>query len=366
MTLPIRGSQVTSPIPNNVQAECICVPKVYDFVVFTEDINATVPLPAIPPSGCPTTVTEITCALTTEPFFPITCAANGVCTILDRRPISIDGVNAALVKLRQDIPVDVTLSGIDITGAPSTCTIPVLVPFIRQVVLCFPSEFTNDNLVCRIISGDCVITTPPPVEGTPFPASVGIELNVCKEIQVVAAVKLEVLAKFCSPRNPIEIPVASVCPTITFPEQCTFFPPASCQCQGFLRDLTTTTAQSFRGVPNVHGTISVNVQICNTCNPNNSSGTLSFRPDNPTIEPLSVALTSCNPPFDCTDDRLFIRCSGIDLDTGESVLIQLALNQGTNQFGTIIITKSGNTIAIIDNVPVSPSGTIVVDKCITF
>ncbi|WP_051271723.1 hypothetical protein [Shimazuella kribbensis] len=366
MTLPIQGSQITPPIPNNVQSECICVPKVYDFVVFTEDINATIPLPTIPPAGCPTTVTDITCSLTTEPFFPITCVTNGVCTILDRRPVNIDGINAALVKLRQDIPVDVTFTGTDVTGAPATCVISVLVPFIRQVVLCFPPEFTNDNVVCRIISGDCIITTPPPVGGILFPASVGLELFVCKEIQVVAAVKLEVLAKFCSPRNPIEIPVTSVCPTITFPEQCTFFPPASCQCQGILSDVTTTTAQSFRGIPNVSGTISANVQICSSCNPNDSSGTLSFRPDDPALEPLSVALTSCNPPFDCTDDRLFIRCEGIDLATGEQVLIQLALNQGTNQFGTIIISKFGNTIAFIDNVPVSPSGTLVVDKCRTF
>lgn len=361
-----QGIPLQQPIPNNVMAECICVPKVYDFVVFTEEITSTVPLPAVSPTGCPTNVTDITCSLVTEPFFPITCATNGVCSILDRRPINFDGVNASLVKLRQDIPVDVTLTGTDSTGAFTSCTLRLFVPFIRQIILCFPQEFTNENLVCRILSGDCTVITPPPEGGQPFPASVGLELFVCKEIQVLAAVKLEVLAKFCSPRNPIEIPITSACPTVTFPEQCNFFPQPNCQCQGVLRDVTTTTAQFFRGVTNVPGTISADVQICNSCNPNDSSGTVSFVPNNPALQPLSVELTSCNPPFDCTDDRLFIRCSGIDLNTGEPVQIQLALNQGTSQFGTIIISQFGNTIAIIDNIPVSPTGTLVVNRCITF
>ncbi|WP_156877895.1 hypothetical protein [Shimazuella kribbensis] len=281
MVRPIRGSQVIPPVPNNVQAECICVPKVYDFVVFTEDINATVPLPATPPAGCPTTVTDIFCTLTTEPsFFPITCVTNGVCTILDRRPINIDGVNAALVKLRQDIPVDVTLTGTDAAGNPATCTIPVLVPFIRQVVLCFPPEFTNDNLICRIISGDCVITTPPPVGGAPFPASVGIELNVCKEIQVLAAVKLEVLAKFCSPRPPIEIPVTSVCPPLLFPQQCDFFPQPNCDCQSSFNSTSAQVPVSvgivLNGLTLSAGTASLVGNICNSCAEVNTSITFTF------------------------------------------------------------------------------------------
>ncbi|MCH5586686.1 hypothetical protein MK805_17270 [Shimazuella sp. AN120528] len=270
MVRPIRGSQVTPPVPNNVQAECICVPKVYDFVVFTEDINATIPLPATPPAGCPTTVTDITCALTgVTTFFPITCATNGVCTVLDRRPINIDGVNAALVKLRQDIPIEVTLTGTDITGAPATCTIPLTVPFVRQVVLCFPPEFTNDNLVCRIISGDCVITTPPPAGGTPFPASVGVELNICKEVQVLAAVKLEVLAKFCSPRAPIEIPVTSVCPPTLFPQQCDFFPQPNCDCESTFNSTDATVPTSVGVVVNgltiSAGTATLVGNVCNGC-----------------------------------------------------------------------------------------------------
>jgi hypothetical protein len=295
MVRPIQGSQVIPPIPNNVQAECICVPKVYDFVVFTEDINSTVPLPAIPPVGCPTTVTDIECTLITETFFPISCETNGVCTVLDRRPINIDGVNAALVKLRQDIPVDVTLTGTDAVGAPATCTIRVLVPFIRQVVLCFPPEFTTDNLICRIISGDCTVTTPPPIGGIPFPASVGLELFVCKEVQVLAAVKLEVLAKFCSPRPPITPPVTSICPPITFPQQCDFFPEPNCLCESAINDscdlagsITCTLIEN--GVASTGGTQTLVATVCNSCAPFNTS--ITYNHTNPTVPAENFTFTA--------------------------------------------------------------------------
>ena len=269
MVRPIRGSQVTPPIPNNVQAECICVPKVYDFLLLTEDINATIPLPAKPPAGCPTTVTDITCTLITEQFFPITCVTNGVCTILDRRPINIDGVSASVVKLRQDIPVDITFTGKNDSGYPVACTIPLTVPFIRRVVLCFPPEFTNDNLICRVIGGDCIITTPPPVCGTSFPASVGVELNICKEIQVLASVKLEVLAKFCHPRPPIDIPVTSICPPTTFPQQCDFFPQPNCDCESSFNSTNAAVPASVGVVVNgltiAAGTASLVGNVCNDC-----------------------------------------------------------------------------------------------------
>ncbi|WP_051272235.1 hypothetical protein [Shimazuella kribbensis] len=332
MVKPIRGSQVTRPIPNNVQAECICVPKVYDFVVFTEDINATVPLPATPPAGCPTTVTDIFCSLTTEPFFPITCATNGICTVLDRRPINIDGVNAALVKLRQDIPVDVTLTGTDALGNPTSCTIAVLVPFIRQVVLCFPPEFTNENLVCRIISGDCVITTPPPVGGTPFPASVGIELNVCKEVQVLAAVKLEVLAKFCSPRPPIDIPVTSVCPPLLFPQQCDFFPQPNCDCQSSFNStaaqVPTSVGIHLNGLTLSVGTASLVGNICNGCAEVNTSITFTYT-DTDAVPPNNSFTFTAN---SFTREQ----CTSV-----EAARTQAVVGNGT------VVTAAGDTIDVI-------------------
>jgi hypothetical protein len=302
---PIRGAQ-EPPLPNNVQAECICVPKVYDFVVFTEDINSTVPITPTP--DCPTTVTDIDCALVTEPFFPISFVTNVVCTVLDRRPINIDGVNAALVKLRQDIPVDVTFTGTNATGAPASCTIRVLVPFIRQVVLCFPPEFTNDNLICRIISGDCIVTTPPPAGGQTFPASVRLELKVCKEIQVLAAVKLEVLAKFCSPRGPITPPTAAICPTLTFPQQCDIFPIPNCECQATFNATCSlvdpspipTCAMELNGTVDTSGLITLSGFVCNNCVPQNSSINFTFSdtsiPDNSfTFRAITFNVTCPNP-----------------------------------------------------------------------
>lgn len=275
MVLSIRGAQVTPPIPNNVQPECICVPKVYDFVVFTEDIDATVALPTPTPVGCPAVVTDITCALVTESFFPLSCETNGVCMILERRSITLDGVNAALVKLRQEIPVDVTFTGTDVFDAPASCTVRLVVPFVQQVILCFPPEFTNENLICRILSGDCMITTPPPVGGQPFPTSIGVELFVCKEIQVLAAVKLEVLAKFCSPRASIAPTAKSICPITTFLEQCSFFPQPNCNCESRVN----TTANFGDRTQTLIAT------ICDSCAPVNSS--VFFQSINPT-DPTDV------------------------------------------------------------------------------
>ncbi|MCH5586685.1 hypothetical protein MK805_17265 [Shimazuella sp. AN120528] len=322
MTRPIRGSQVTPPIPNNVQTECICVPKVYDFVLLTEDINTTIPLPAKHPAGCPTTVTDITCTLITEQFFPITCVSNGVCTILDRRPINIDGVNAALVKLRQDIPVDVTFTGTDDYGNPVTCTIPLTVPFVRQVVLCFPPEFTNDNLICRIIGGDCVITTPPAVCGIPFPASVGIELTICKEIQVIAAVKLEVLAKFCSPRAPIEIPVTSVCPPTLFPQQCDFFPQPNCDCESSFNStnaaVPTSVGVVVNGLTISAGTASLVGNVCNGCAEINTNINFTFT-DTDGIPPNNSFTFTAN-SF-TTETCTFLLGVGTQVVTGQGTVV---------------------------------------------
>ena len=60
-------------------------------------------------------------------------------------------------------------------------------------------------------------------------------LDICFEVQVEAEVKLEVLAKFCFPReNDIEIPTSGVCPPFEWPEQCNFFPRDNCDCQAFV------------------------------------------------------------------------------------------------------------------------------------
>ena len=60
-------------------------------------------------------------------------------------------------------------------------------------------------------------------------------MDICFEVQVEAEVKLEVLAKFCFPReNDIEIPTYVECPTFEWPEQCDFFPRENCDCQAFV------------------------------------------------------------------------------------------------------------------------------------
>src|SRR5690606_24957825 len=126
MARRIRGSQVVPPVPNNVAPECICVPKVYDWVVISEDITTTVPVPTPSQPNCPpNTVTEITCSLVSQPFFPVSCVGEGACTILDRRPANLDGVNAHVVKLQHNVPVNVTFTGTNAAGATTSCTVPL-------------------------------------------------------------------------------------------------------------------------------------------------------------------------------------------------------------------------------------------------
>jgi hypothetical protein len=373
----ITQSQIISSTqPISPQPDCICVPKVYDWVVFTEEINSTVPV--TPVAGCPTTVTDITCSLVTEPFFPITCATNGVCTVLERRPINIDGVNAALVKLRQEIPIDVTFTGTT-DGAAATCTIRVTVPFIRQVVLCFPPEFTNDNLVCRIISGDCTITTPAPVGGEPFPTSIGVELFVCKEVQVLAAVKLEVLAKFCSPRAPITPPVTSVCPPLTFPEQCNFFPQPNCDCEGFVNDTCTisvlsgaTCTLSIGATAVTSGTQTINATICNNCSLTNSS--IFYQTTNPTqsftFNADTFASVACTPTGSATPTTLVVTGTGTVTTTAPvsntipNVAYTLTLTEGaTTDTWTLVLT--GPFTATASNTLV-PDQNLIINNCNAF
>lgn len=269
MVRPIRIAQLTPPVPNDVAPECICVPKVYDWVVISEDITKSVNVPTPTPADCPCNVTDISCRLESTPFFPISCVGEGACTILERRATDYNGANARIVKLRHEIPVSVTFTGTNAAGAPTSCTIPLTVPHIQKVILCFPDEFTSENLVCRIVSGDCTITTPPPLEGGAIPATIGVELVICIEIQVLAAVKLEVLAKFCSPRSPIPI-TAPDCPPLQFPQQCDLFPLPNCNCQSGVNDecdLSTSEdcTLSILGADQSVGSQRLRANICTGC-----------------------------------------------------------------------------------------------------
>ena len=82
----------------------------------------------------------------------------------------------------------------------------------RRLVVCAPEPFTSDNVFCRIISLTVIQTL---LKQVIPDLGLQVMLDICFEVQVEAEVKLEVLAKFCFPReNDIEIPTSDVCPII--------------------------------------------------------------------------------------------------------------------------------------------------------
>ncbi|SDZ36128.1 hypothetical protein [Thermoactinomyces sp. DSM 45892] len=282
MVRPIRGGQnLIPPIPNNVEAECICVPKVFDFVYLTEDITASLAVPTVSllecgVNGAVATVTSITCSVLSEPFFPLDCVGNQGCTVLDVRPANIDGSSAKVVKVQQTIPVEISLNGTSELGLETTCTFEADALFVQQLVLSFPDGFTSDNLICRVISGDCAVTTLVPAIGVPLASllSVDVELFICKEIQVLAQVKLEVLAKCCQPRPPIPIP-PTVCPPLLCPPSSDFYPQAGCDCQAVVNTFcdvgSATCTLNLNGEDLTTGTQYLLATTCNSCSALNTT-----------------------------------------------------------------------------------------------
>jgi hypothetical protein len=280
---PIRGAQ-EPPLPNNAMPECICVPKVYDWVLVSEDIgNFTFTVPA--GAGCPTTPTvTVTCATSLSPNTPLcTGESNATLEIVSIRPANIDGANVKVVTMNVIFDIDITIS-----GGGATCTLTgQTVSFKEQLVLCFPDTFDESNLRGRILTLVCdLVDFTPPVGTTD--GSITLELVICKEVQVQAEVKLEVEAKFCQPRPPIPTPPLALCPPINFPQQCDIFPIPNCECQAFISadcsGPVTTTGAICTAAGTVNGftyvtapaspasfTQSIVASICSNCSPQNTN-----------------------------------------------------------------------------------------------
>ncbi|MFZ0443124.1 MAG: hypothetical protein WAM95_00420 [Bacillus sp. (in: firmicutes)] len=271
---PIRGSKLT---PNNVQEECIRVPKVYDWVFDAITTDDGIDLPADCAAFVETGVApfDVTCEVPdVGGFFPLDPDPdeNALCTVssrIERRKIIVNGEvrEVAIVKVIFTIRPLITI--IDSTGAE--CSFCPTISVSRRLAVCAPEPFTSDNIFCRIISLCCdtnFIETGVPDLG------LQVMLDICFEVQVEAEVKLEVLAKFCFPReNDIEIPTNGVCPPFEWPEQCNFFPRDNCDCQAFVDTdaITGPVAITFDAIlfdaPLAAGsfTTELNAEICDNC-----------------------------------------------------------------------------------------------------
>ncbi|MEW9672158.1 hypothetical protein [Ammoniphilus sp. 3BR4] len=108
------------------------------------------------------------------------------------------------------------------------CTENVFVQFDEEVALCWERGL---NIQCRIL--DVICNASFRQLGAFAEPGIFLTVNVCKEIQVEAEVKLELLARFCQPRGPVECEVSTfmdICPPLPsnlFPAQCPSIFPGS-------------------------------------------------------------------------------------------------------------------------------------------
>jgi hypothetical protein len=241
---PIRGSQLT---PNNLQEECIRVPKVYDWVFDATYTNSNITLPAECAAAVNLAVSEgrapldVVCEVPeVGGFFPIDgtpdSTGNVSCTIssrIERRTVPVNGISTDLAVIQVIFTVRPLVTILDNAGA-TVCQFRPTIGKSQRLAVCAPEPFTSDNIACRLIELNCnrdFIETAVPDLG------LQIALDICYEVQVEADVRLEVLAKFCFPRpNDITLPIGGICPTFEWPIACgsEVFPRPSCDCQAFV------------------------------------------------------------------------------------------------------------------------------------
>lgn len=234
-----------SKAANSLQEECIRVPKVYDWVTdqlsvkkkieFTKEEKKKIEEAMDDPRRRPL---RIVCETPyVPPLFSLNKADHDQCEdfyceqVGEKRdvtvPVNGEFADAQLVDLL--FTTDIKVKVVDRHGCEVVnvnCNASVMESF----VLCYPdgTELMCEisKIVCRIPSGTVLLNCPAPSHFT-------LEITFCVDIQVEAMVKLEVLAKFCSPRpNDIEAPEnVEVCPEIRFPTQCPdIFPRPNCDC----------------------------------------------------------------------------------------------------------------------------------------
>lgn len=369
---------------NSLQEECIRVQKVYDWLTDTFSVTKQVSFnpeqirrieeALADPARRPL---RLTCQTpVTPPVFPLngdeTMAATEtfMCEqVGDKRDVtvSLNGsfVEAQLVELLFTSEVEVAV--VDRNGKVVTCVrtdASVLEPF----VLCYPD---GTDLFCRITRILCKIPTGTVILNSPAPRSFTITITFCVDIQIEAEVKLEVLAKFCAPRNndlSAEEDEMFACPEIVFPAQCPdIFPRPSCDCS------VSGEASGYTGSNATEkGRLGVLAEICQNCSLSDSSLQFTFDQEDGDMNNFSFTADSfdqdslvCEPS---EGKGLKFTVSGTGTtDEGEEFDFNFATvskHSGT-LFQLQLVNERGVTVFESGIVKVE-EGTLEVENCVSF
>jgi len=267
-----RNSQTAS---NGLQDECIRVPKVYDWVTDTLTITKTVTfndeqLRAIEsamdePNRRPLRIISRTPK--TPSLFPLNQSdprlyenQGSFCEQVGEKrdvivPVGGKFVDAQCVDLLFN--TDIKIEVVDRHGECVTAFI-VDAATMESFILCFP---TGTELLCRIPKILSRILSGTALLNNPVPEGFQLQITFCVDVQVEAEVKLEILAKFCAPRDnhltALENVVTS-CPPVEFPEQCpSIFPTKNCEYRATGKATGRTGKEATE-----KGLVSVLVDIC--------------------------------------------------------------------------------------------------------
>ncbi|MEW9669501.1 nitrous oxide reductase family maturation protein NosD [Ammoniphilus sp. 3BR4] len=241
-----------SPTPEPLQAECIRVQKVFDWVYLTNRYQNKIQFS----EACRPIIEErlalghrlvAQCSTNPDQFLPvfpllpkpqptptpIVCPGArcdfDVEAATEVRCIAPDGTNVMLQAIPFLFTVCVRVDLHDVNaGNEIICSENVFVQFDEEVALCWQRGL---NIQCRILDVLCNASFRQAGAGAFMEPGIFLTVNVCKEIQVEAEVKLELFARFCQPRRAVDCqfaPVEASCPPLPsnlFPVQCpTIFP----------------------------------------------------------------------------------------------------------------------------------------------
>ncbi|MCD7035226.1 hypothetical protein LRR81_13345 [Metabacillus sp. GX 13764] len=203
-------NQVAPLQTNGYRPECIFVEKVYDWVLVNAEFYPSITVPEACRAGIAASV-----AAGDNVTVSITFVSTN-CQVVSVTPFPSSGNNIGRVVLRKDVVL--RFQYINNTSGSTLCDFTTdTISFQETVCVCFSDGLSLDNVSCSILATGSEVVGPivPAADG-----SITVQVDLCQEVQVQDFVNLEVMARFCAPReNDIECGTIP-CTFPGFPEQC--------------------------------------------------------------------------------------------------------------------------------------------------